>query len=354
MTQAELPQQHEQVHLADAQLDVATAGRRCPLQQAVTAAVVVADGVRIDAGLVDPSAEVRRDRHIGRGRHDSGTQLLDLGQRRQDTTEGLLGRYLAIRDRRATVLGHVVLAPVTVSRAPERSPDTVTQFGRARSLREWIPLVRRLEAHRGPEGVDLICGEQARVIQRVSRDGQAPPFDGVGEQHCGLVADTVTLAQLSREQFEIVTTEVGDQRRQLLIAVSVGKSDHRRVRLTTQLCPDLGRAEPEECLVCLVRHGIDVGPECVSVGFRERRRQPRAVLGFGDMPPGIGEEPLQPLRGDVGYDPIQALPVEVDDHGEIGQALGGRIGDRLPHVALVELGIADDREEPRPFALTEV
>ena len=63
--------------------------------------------------------------------------------------------------------------------------------------------------------------------------------------------------------------------------------------------------------------------------------------------PASREEPLEAVGGDAGDDTIEALAIEVHDHREVAEALGGRVGDGLPHVAFVELGIAHERDEPR-------
>ena len=101
VAQPELAEQHEQVHLADAELDVLTRRPGCPLQQASAAAVVGALGVGVDAALVDPSAEVRGDRHVGRRGHDPLADAGHVGEAGQHATERLLGRHGAAGDDRA-------------------------------------------------------------------------------------------------------------------------------------------------------------------------------------------------------------------------------------------------------------
>ena len=64
------------------------------------------------------------------------------------------------------------------------------------------------------------------------------------------------------------------------------------------------------------------------------------------MPTGILEEFLEPDRLDVGNDAVEALPVEVDDQHDVAQPGDGRFDDRLPHVAFVEFGVPDGRDEP--------
>ena len=62
VAEPERVQQQEQVHLADAELDVATVGRLPPAQQPAVAEVVGLLVGREHAELVDPAAEVRATR----------------------------------------------------------------------------------------------------------------------------------------------------------------------------------------------------------------------------------------------------------------------------------------------------
>jgi hypothetical protein len=50
----------------------------------------------------------------------------------------------------------------------------------------------------------------------------------------------------------------------------------------------------------------------------------------------------------------QALAIDVDDPGHVAQALEGGVRDGLPHVALVELGVADEGDEARRALTPEV
>ena len=46
-----------------------------------------------------------------------------------------------------------------------------------------------------------------------------------------------------------------------------------------------------------------------------------------------------------GDDPVEALAVDVDDPHDVAEALQRGVGDGLPDVALVELGVADEGDE---------
>ena len=47
-----------------------------------------------------------------------------------------------------------------------------------------------------------------------------------------------------------------------------------------------------------------------------------------------------------GHDPVEALAIEVDDHRHVAEVAEAVLEDRLPDVALVELGVADEGHEP--------
>ncbi len=73
-----------------------------------------------------------------------------------------------------------------------------------------------------------------------------------------------------------------------------------------------------------------------------RRRTP--VLDRLDVPARGVEHPHQAPGGDVGHDAVERLAVEVDDPQHLAQARDHRVGDRLPDRALVELGVAEQRD----------
>ena len=77
-----------------------------------------------------------------------------------------------------------------------------------------------------------------------------------------------------------------------------------------------------------------------------RRLQPPAVLDLDDVPAGGLELPAPLVDPDAGHDPVQRLAVEVDQPHHVAEPGGGRVGDRLPDVPLVQLGVADERDEP--------
>jgi hypothetical protein len=72
------------------------------------------------------------------------------------------------------------------------------------------------------------------------------------------------------------------------------------------------------------------------------------------MPAGVGERRRQRIHLDTRHNPVEAMPIEVDHRHDIVQAGDRRVEQGLPDVALVELGVAEQGDEPRPGRRPEV
>ena len=83
-------------------------------------------------------------------------------------------------------------------------------------------------------------------------------------------------------------------------------------------------------------------PPSLGVGVA----QPPAVLQLDHLPARRLELPLELVRLDDRDDAVEALPVQVDDPEHVAEPAGLRLDDRLPEVALVELGVAEQGDEP--------
>ena len=213
VAQAELAEQHEQVHLADAELDVLPARRRRPLEQAVGAAVVVALGGRVHAALVDEPAEVGRDRHVGRGGDDPVADTVDVGQAGEDSPEGLLGRRRAGGDRIACRGrdgqgrggdGGGFVVDRRRRRARSSRPAGESGSKRSHSVSTSSPTAVA-------EVVDLLGGQQRRMVHRVAGDRQTLSLDRVGEHDRRPVGDRVARPERVEQHAEVVAAEIGDQ-----------------------------------------------------------------------------------------------------------------------------------------------
>ena len=203
-----------------------------------------------------------------------------------------------------------------------------------------------------PHLVDLVGGEQRRVIARIAGDGQAPALDGVGEQHARPVLFRVALGEGGEQRAEVVPGQVSDQRGELVVGDAGAEILDGRGSAIQEALAHGGRLQAEQRLIVLVRHRVDPVAEAVAAWLAERRLERAAVLGLHDVPAGRAQL-LLPLRDpDTGHHPVQRLPVHVDDPQHVAQAVGGWVGDCLPDVPLIEFGVTDDRDEPaaRPGA----
>ena len=189
------------------------------------------------------------------------------------------------------------------------------------------------------------------MVERVARQRQAEPLDGVGEDDDRRVRDGVGFGQHFEQARQVVSGRgwrrpaAGPHRR------SPATDEQDRLRLgrighVGQAAAQLRAvAQADQRLVLLVAHLVDAPAQRVATRFAHRRFQPGAVLRLEDLPAGAGEERLQPRRAHAGDDPVETLPVEVDDPDDVAQPLDRLLGDRFPDIPLVQLGVADERDE---------
>src|SRR5581483_5696057 len=92
-----------------------------------------------------------------------------------------------------------------------------------------------------------------------------------------------------------------------------------------------------------VRAVIDPLPEMLAVRLRERRLQELAVLQGHDAPADQLEHLADAAEQPVVDDAVEALAVVVDHPPEIAHVVLPAFEQRLEDIALVQLGIADER-----------
>jgi len=214
--------------------------------------------------------------------------------------------------------------------APEPSSRRLAQLRLGRAGRERPERVRRVLAQLGRQLGVLRRVEQRGVVRGVAFGRQRPALDRVGEDHARAVADLVRLAVAVEQSREVVAAEVAEGRQQLVVVEVVD--------VDLDALSELGRIGAQEPLVLLVGHRVDAGHQ---VGAPS---QQRPVLDHHRVPAGGLEHRGDPAGGDVGDDPVQRLPVEVDDPHDLTEAADHRIRDRLPAGALVEFGVTDQRD----------
>ena len=155
--QPELAEPQEQVHLADAELDVLRPAGPGSQTSGALDVVAVRAGMRgEDAGAVDPAAEVRRDRDVRRGGHDRGRRSPDRarvprGCRRTPAgcwspgairmsgiaMHGRLGRFDRAARRVVAELGARGASPAWPPASPAANPAQTSSGSIPRSRPSW-------------------------------------------------------------------------------------------------------------------------------------------------------------------------------------------------------------------------
>ena len=359
-TQPELAEQEEEVHLGDAELDVLTLRRRLPLER--TGVLDLEDLLDLGAehaALVDPAAEPRRDGDIRAGRDQVARHLLHVGDVLEHAGEGILTRRRARHDR-----SELVRDGIGIDAPCRRGVPLAQSLGRRQAEPslgcrgcEACPLVRRV-GELPAQLLDLRGRQERRVVHRVAGDRQPPTLDGEGEDDGGPLRVGVGALEGGDHVAEVMAAQIADQRRQSCILVGLEYTGQRLAlaggRVVDDELADIGTALAEQALVLRVRHRVDAPLQRFATIAREGLAQPRAVLDDFDLPAMVAEDVRELLRANPGDHAIETLTVEVDDPRELPETAGGRVGQRLPDVALVELGVTQQRDEAAPRLNVEV
>ena len=168
------------------------------------------------------------------------------------------------------------------------------------------------------------------MVRGVALGRQPPALDRVGEDDARAVAHGVGLAEGRDQRAEVVPAEVAERGQQLGVVA--------RQHADLEPLAQLARVGAQQPLVLLVRHRVDARAQ------RRQPLQPRPVLDHLDVPAGRLEHRGQAAGRDVRHHAVERLAVEVDDPHDLAELGHHRVGDRLPAGALVELGVADQRD----------
>jgi hypothetical protein len=181
------------------------------------------------------------------------------------------------------------------------------------------------------------------VVGGVALGRQRPALDRVREDDGRTVGLGVRLAVGGEERLWVVTSQVAQAGEQLVVGQAAEQPPQRGVAGREPLA-QLGGVRAQQPLELLVAHAVDPRAQRLAAVAREQLAQPRAVLHGRDVPARGLEHPREPPRGDVGHHPVERLAVEVDDPHDLAEVGDHRVDDRLPARALVELGVADQRD----------
>ena len=188
------------------------------------------------------------------------------------------------------------------------------------------------------------------MIARVAGGRQPPALDRVGEDHAGAVGDGVARGEGLEQLRHVVTAEVADESGAGGVVVLPQEGGDVVGGAVEEPGAGVIVRQPEGGLVLLVGHAVQPGAERLPTGLAERLDLASSVLHLDDVPAARLELRAPLVDADARHDAVEGLAVEVDDPHDVAEAAGRRVGHGLPDVALVELGVADDRDEagPRP------
>ena len=184
------------------------------------------------------------------------------------------------------------------------------------------------------------------MVVLVALHRQADALDGVGDE-----ADRAVVVD-RLERFDhaghVVSAEIGHQRQQLLVAAPVDQLRDRALvaDVVLQMLAEGSAALEAQRGIHLVRAVIDPALQRFAAGLGERRLHQAAILHDHHVPAEIAEHGFEFFPQPLAHHGIETLAVVVDHPPGVAQAVLPPLQQRLEDIALVHLGIADQRDHP--------
>ena len=299
---------------------------------------------------VHPRPEIGRDGHVGRGRDDALDEIrVAAAELVQQRAEPELRRHrrldrdgeLAPAPRRA--------APDMAARLFRRERHAIEErlqlVRRRRQPLEPVPLVARPHVHRVAQAVHLRRRHHAGVVVLVAGERQPRALDGVADEAGRPVVRRCRVERLDQRR-QVVPAEIAHQPRELVVRALVDQPRHRPLiaEVVHQALAPRRAALERQRRIELVRAVVDPGAQRLAARLLERGLLQRAVLDDHDVPAERLEQRLVARPQAFADHRVEALAIVVDHPPAIAQALLPAFEHRLEDVALVHLGIADQRD----------
>ena len=333
------------------QLDVLALGGDFPVQGREDPLVLeeVAPGAATeDVPPVQPGAEAGRDGDVRRrGHHPVGQIGMPPREIGQEAAECVLGRQ-AVAGRRLEPLRHGDtrrgVPPGGRASEGHRIEKRLQLVGRHVQTREPVPLLAVGDPHPLLERGHLVGSDEAGVVVLVTGERQAVALDGVGDEGGGPVVLHGAEGVAHRRQ--VVPAEIGHQppERVVVVLVEQGADAAGVAEVAQQLLAPRRAPLVGEGRVARVLRGVDPVPQRVSARPLEDGGQQASVLEDFHPPVEVAEDGLEPIREALDHHGVQTLAVVVDDPPDVADVVLPRLHQRLEDVALVELGVARDRD----------
>ena len=169
------------------------------------------------------------------------------------------------------------------------------------------------------------------------------------ENHAGPAALALRLGERIENRREIVAADVGDERGQRVVGHvgqrTVERGIVRAVGRRHERLAHGARRQAQQALIFAARHHLESLLQPIAAGPSECGLEPSAPAQFTHAPTVGAEEVAELTRAAVGHDAIQALAVHVDDPQNVTETGERLLGERFPHVALVQLRVANHHDE---------
>ncbi len=184
------------------------------------------------------------------------------------------------------------------------------------------------------------------MVVLVALERQADALDGVGDE-----ADrAVVIDRLEGLEHagHVVAAQIGHQRQQFVVAAPVDQLRHRALvaDLVAQVLAERRPALKAQRGIQLVRAGVDPAFQGLAARFGERRLHQPAILHDHHVPAEIAEHGFEFLPQSFAHHRVEALAVVIDHPPGVAQAVLPALQQRLEDIALVHLGVADQRDHP--------
>ena len=179
------------------------------------------------------------------------------------------------------------------------------------------------------------------MVVLVAGEGEAEALDRPGDEQCR----DVVLRTVERldQSLHAMAAEVGEQRRQGVIVISAQERRGVVTELAVEPLP------PRRAALVMKRGQLGVGQRLEPALERgmvgEHAAELLAIAQLDHAPAAAFEDFVETLEHAVGAGRVEALAVVVDDPPQVPDVVLGALDDRFVDVALVELGIADQRDE---------
>ncbi len=184
------------------------------------------------------------------------------------------------------------------------------------------------------------------MIVLMPGEGQAEPLDRIGDEAGrNVIGDAVEGLE---NGLHVVAGEIGHQRPERRVVELLYDLAYAgiTVEIAAQMLAPALAALIDECRVERVRAGVDPVAQMLAVRPREGRLQPLAVFQRDDAPAHHAEQRIDAVEQPVADDGVEALAVVVDHPPQVADVVLPAFEQRFEDIALVELGVADQRDHP--------